>query len=176
MLPVKAAGDIPAIYRSTPIALLLEYHNMGKEPEQHVSAQLLIGMCMDNRKQLRIPDNFAFIIRTAGANLRYSDFAVSFAIAVGGVKHIALIAHNDCRMVNLESRREAFIEGMVRTAGWAQEEAENHFDRFAPMFEIGSETEFIASEARRLREQYTMITVCPMLYRVEDGTLDLVEG
>ena len=40
-------------------------------------------MCMDNRKHLHIPDNFAFIIRSGGANLRYSEFKVSYAIAVG---------------------------------------------------------------------------------------------
>jgi carbonic anhydrase len=46
---------------------LLEYHNLGRALDVCTKAQLLIGMCMDNRKHLRIPDNFAFIIR-AGKN------------------------------------------------------------------------------------------------------------
>jgi len=66
-------------------------------------------MCMDNRKHLHMPDNFAFIIRTGGANLRYSEFKVSYAIAVGGVRHIALIGHSKCGMVNLAARKEAFV-------------------------------------------------------------------
>ena len=32
-------------------------------------------------KKLDIPDNFAFIIRAGGANLRYSEFKISFAIS-----------------------------------------------------------------------------------------------
>ena len=73
---------------------------------------------MDNRKSLRIPDNFAYIIRTGGANLRYSEFKVSYAIAVGNVEHIALIGHNNCGMVNLVSKKEQFINGLVDKAGW----------------------------------------------------------
>ena len=46
---------------------------------------LLVGMCMDNRRHVYIPDNFAFIIRSGGANLRCSEFKVSYAIAVGQV-------------------------------------------------------------------------------------------
>ena len=39
--------------------------------------RLLIGMCMDSRKSLRIPNDFAFVLRTAGANMRarYSRFS-----------------------------------------------------------------------------------------------------
>ena len=73
---------------------------------------------MDHRKRLRIPDNFAYIIRAGGGNLRYSEFKVSYAIAVGEVKTIALIGHNQCGMVNLISKREQFIQGMVEHAGW----------------------------------------------------------
>ena len=61
--------DIPARYRDTPIGHLLEYHNLGRKLDPYTNAELLIGMCMDNRKHLHIPDNFAFIIRTGGANL-----------------------------------------------------------------------------------------------------------
>ena len=90
---------------------------------------------MDNRKHLNIPDNFAFIIRSGGANLRYSEFKVSYAIAVGGAKQIALIGHNHCGMVNLVARRTTFIEGLMNNAGWTKEQAEEHFMNFAPMFE-----------------------------------------
>ncbi len=100
---------IPPIYRGTPIGRLLEYHNLERKLDPHTKAQLLIGMCMDNRKHLRIPDNFAFIIRSGGANLRYSEFKVSYAIAVGEVSAIALIGHTNCGMVNLMARRELFI-------------------------------------------------------------------
>ena len=142
---VLLPSDIPEQYRGTPIGLLLEYHNLDRPYESYSNAQLLIGMCMDNRKHLHIPENFAFIIRSGGANLRYSEFKVSFAIAVGGVRSIAMIGHNQCGMVNLIDRKEQFIKGLVENAGWHLEAAEDHFNRFAPMFESGSDIQFVLS-------------------------------
>ena len=175
LLPVESKIDIPVQYRDTPIGYLLEYHNLSRPYEIYSTAQLLIGMCMDNRKYLRIPDNFAFIIRSGGANLRYSEFKVSYAIAVGQVKHIALIGHNNCGMVNLISRKGQFINGLINNAGWNKERAEEHFMNFAPMFEIGNEIDFVISEAIRLRLRYPKIIIVPMLYQIEDNRIYLIK-
>ena len=129
---------------------------------------------MDNRKHLRIPDNFAFILRAGGANLRPSEFKVSYAIAVGGVRAIAIIGHNNCGMVNLMSRSHQFIAGL-ESVGWDKQQAEDHFFHFAPLFEIGSELDFTRSEAKRLRRRYPGVIVAPMLYKVEDNRLYLLE-
>lgn len=171
LIPITNRAAISSEYRDTPIGLLLEYHNLNREYEVYSQAQLLIGMCMDHRKHLHIPDNFAYIIRAGGANLRYSEFKVSYAIAVGGVRSIALIGHNQCGMVNLVARRELFIKGLVENAGWEQELAEQHFMNYAPMFEIGNEVDFVLSEAKRLRQRYPKIQVAPLLYKVEDNLL-----
>ncbi|NWG06703.1 MAG: carbonic anhydrase [Chloroflexi bacterium] len=171
LLSVLSEEDILPELRDTPVGLLLEYHNLNREYEIYTQAQLLVGMCMDNRKHLHIPDNFAFIIRAGGANLRYSEFKVSYAIAVGGVTSIALIGHNQCGMVNLVARRELFIKGLVENAGWERDLAEQHFMNFAPMFEIGNEIDFVLSEAKRLRIRYPKIQVTPLLYKVEDNLL-----
>jgi len=171
LVPVITREDIFTEIRASPIGLLLEYHNLNREYETYTQAQLLIGMCMDNRKHLHIPDNFSYIIRAGGANLRYSEFKVSYAIAVGGVKSIALIGHNQCGMVNLMARKEIFIQGLVETAGWEKDFAEQHFTQFAPMFEIGNEIDFVLSEAQRLRLRYPKIQVAPLMYKVEDNLL-----
>lgn len=157
----------------TPIAELLEYHNLGRDLTPVPAPKLLIGMCMDNRKHLRIPDNFAFILRAGGANLRPSEFKVSYAIAVGGVRSVVIIGHNSCGMVNLMSRSHLFIEGLV-DAGWDRVHAEEHFFHFAPLFEIGSEIDFTISEAKRIRMRYPAVTVAPLLYKVEDNKLYLL--
>lgn len=172
---VNSSKDINQEYRGTPIELLLEYHNLGRPFEQYSAAQMLIGMCMDNRKYLNIPDNFAYIIRTGGANLRYSEFKVSYSIAIGNVKTIALIGHDRCGMVNLYSQKERFIQGLVDNAGWDREWAEDHFTHFSPMFEIGNEVDFVASEASRLRNRYPKIMVVPMFYQISDNRLYLVK-
>jgi carbonic anhydrase len=174
LLKIETFSAIPKEYMNSPIGNLLEYHNLSKTFSTYANAELLIGMCIDNRKHLNIPDNFAFIIRAGGANLRYSEFKISFAISVGGVKHIALIGHNHCGMVNLASKKELFIEGMVTNAGWNKEQAEEHFTEFAPMFEIGNEIDFILSETVRLRKVYPKIQIAPMMYLVEDNKLYLI--
>ena len=171
LVSVTTKNDIFPELRDTPIGALLEYHNLNRDYETYTQAQLLVGMCMDNRKHLHIPDNFSYIIRAGGANLRYSEFKVSYAIAVGGVRHIALISHNQCGMVNLMARRDIFIKGLVENAGWEKDWAEEHFMHFSPMFEIGNEIDFVISEAQRLRLRYPKIQVAPLLYKVDDNLL-----
>ena len=174
LINIAREEDILPAYRDTPTGRLLGYHNLGRPFDTYDSADLLIGMCMDNRKHLNIPDNFAFIIRTGGANLRYSEFKVSYAISVGQVRHIALIGHNHCGMVNIHARKGQFIEGLVEQAGWEREKAEEHFMHFAPLFEIGNEIDFVLSEAARLRLRYPKVRVAPMLYLIEDNRLYLI--
>src|SRR3982751_1352260 len=111
-------------YRDTPVGRLLEYHNLGRAMAANLTPQLLIGMCMDSRKSLRIPNDFAFVLRTAGANMRDNEFRISYAIAVGGVHTIVLIAHTDCGMAALAKRHDQFIEGVVANAGLARPRAE----------------------------------------------------
>ena len=171
MLPVERESDIPEEYQGTPVGLLLEYHNLNRKFDGHSGAKVLIVMCMDNRKHLRIPDNFAYIIRSGGANLRYSEFKVSYAIAVGHVRHIVLIAHNHCGMVNLISKKDKFISGLVKIAGWKKEDAEDHFMNLVLLHEIGNETDFVMCETQRLRRRYPKIQVAPLYYRLENNRL-----
>lgn len=175
LLPVEVPGDIPKKLRGTPLGRLLDYHNLGGRLQPHKSAELLVCMCMDNRKQLRLPENFAYILRTGGGNVRHSEFKVSYAVAIGGVRHIALIAHDGCGMVDLSARRKAFISGLVEGAGWSPKEAMDHFNENAPHFEIGNEIIFVCSEARRLGVKYPKIKVVPMFYRIADGKLYLIK-
>ena len=173
-ISINSIEDIPAEYRNTPVGLLFEYHNLNKPLDTCERAQLLVGMCMDNRKHLHMPDNFAFIIRTGGANLRYSEFKVSYAIAVGQISHIVLIGHNNCGMVNLIACESEFINGLVTIAGWERDRAEEHFMHYAPMFEIGNETDFVLSETKRLRLRYPKIIIAPLYYKVEDNRLYVI--
>lgn len=174
LIDLNKSSDIPAAYRKTPIGLLIEYHNLNKPFDRYAQAQLLVGMCMDNRKHLHIPDNFAFIIRAGGANLRYSEFKVSYAIAVGGVSHIALIGHNHCGMVGLEKRKDLFIKGMIKHAGWTKKAAEEYFRDVSAFHEIGNEIDFVLSEVKRLRARFPKVKIAPMLYRVEENRLHLL--
>ena len=175
LVKIMTKDDIFEQYRDTPVASLLEYHNLNKPFCAMSKAEILVGMCMDNRKQLNIPNNFAYILRTGGGNLRYSEFYVSYAIASGGIRTIALIAHNNCGMVNLISKKEKIVEGLVEGAGWEREFAEEHFNSLAPMFEISNEIDFVLAEAKRLRGRYPKILVAPLYYNIEDNLLYLIK-
>lgn len=171
IIPVNYRDDILPEYQDTPVGRLLEYHNLGRAVGTATAPQLLIGMCMDSRKSLRIPNDFAFVLRTAGANMRDNEFRISYAVAVGGVRTIVLIAHTDCGMARLDERREQFIRGLVDAAGWDKARAVKHFEDSAPKFGIVDEVDFVLGEAKRLRSIYPRITVVPLLYRVEDDLL-----
>jgi carbonic anhydrase len=111
------------------------------------------------------------VLRSAGGNLRDSEFEVSYAVAVGGVSTIALLAHTDCGMAHVSAKRDRFVEGLVQRAGWQRDEAERHFAEAAARYEIGDATAFVAGEARRLRARYPKLLIAPFLYAVEDDTL-----
>ena len=174
VVPVFSVAEIFPAYRGTPVEHLFEYHNLKHPAPPYDRAEMLISMCMDSRKRLEIPDNFAFIIRTAAGNLRDNEFRTAFAIGVGGVRTIAIIAHTDCGMVRLSRRRQQFIEGMVKNAGWTAADAERYFDERAPRFEISDECDFVVAEAKRIRGLYPAVLVAPLLYRVETGMLYLL--
>lgn len=171
LLPVNTRDDILPAWRDTPIGDLLRFHNLGEPLGTHATASLVIGMCMDNRKIMRMPDNFAYVLRAGGANFRRAEFKLSYAIAVGGARAIALIGHDQCGMVGLRTRRAAFVDGLVTRAGWTRDNAEQHFEEWAPIFEIGDAAEFVASEARRLQRRYPRIPVAPMMYLLGDGRM-----
>jgi carbonic anhydrase len=174
IIPINSSSDIFPEYANTPIAKLLEFHNLDHDFDRFERAELLVGMCMDNRKQLRLPDNFAYVLRTSGANMRHNEFRVSFAIGVGGVSHIALVAHTNCGMVGLSKKYPQFVQGMIDVAGWDEERAREYFFQYAPFFEIEDEVGFVVLEVERLRARYPKITIAPMLYKVEDSRLYLI--
>jgi carbonic anhydrase len=171
IIPVNFRSDILPEYRGTPVEHLLEYHNLGRAIGTTPAPQMLIGMCMDSRKSLRIPNDFAFVLRTAGANMRDNEFRISYAIAVGGVRTIVLIAHTDCGMARLDASHDRFVQGLMDAAGWDLERAEKHFADSAPKFGIRDEVDFVLHEANRLRAIYPRINIVPLLYRVEDDLL-----
>jgi carbonic anhydrase len=172
LIAANSVADILPAYIGTPVEWLLRYHNLGESlPPGSGRAQLLVGMCMDDRKDLVIPNEFAFVLRAAGGNLRDHEFDISYAVAMGGVTAIALLAHTDCGMVNVRKKRAAFVRGLVERGGWEQTRAAEHFDQSVPHYEIDDAVEFVVAEADRLRAAYPALLVAPLLYRVEDDRL-----
>jgi carbonic anhydrase len=176
LLPFNRLGDDLSAYRNMPVAYLLAYHSL-RRPHRSDRAEFLIGMRMDNRVALRIPENFAYILRAGGANFQRIEFNVSYAVAVGSVRTICLIGHDECGMVDLRGRRDVFVNGLVENGGWERLEVEEHFDHFSVVVEIPDSAAFVLSEARRLREGYPRVMVAPLLYRIREGLMyQIAEG
>src|SRR5688572_4659557 len=172
IIPVDSVSDILPAYVHTPLEWLLRYHNLSEPPPPTSGrAELLVGMCMDNRKDLVIPKEFAFVLRAAGGNLRDHAFDVSFAVAIGGVRAIALLAHTNCGMVGVRQKRAAFIQGLVARGGWDERRAAKHFDESVAVYEIEDPVAFVLEETSRLSTLYPAVLVAPLLYRVEDDRL-----
>jgi carbonic anhydrase len=177
LVSVNAASDILPAYRGTPVAELLEYHNLGRAlPPTTGTARMLVAMCMDHRKDLLIPNEFAYVLRSAGGNLRDSEFEVSYAVAVGGVATIALLGHTHCGMAHVTAHREAFVAGLVARAGWQAEAAGAHFDLYVARYHIGDPLGFVVREAARIRALYPKVLVAPLLYEVETDRLAQITG
>lgn len=170
LIPVKAESDILPEWRGTAISDLLTYHNLGRPHRPYSHPSLLVVMCMDYRKALRIPDGFAYVLRNGGGKADRVQFEIAFAVSVGGIRALALIAHDDCRMSGLRSYRDAFVQGLSGE-GWRSKDAEEYFDAHAPLFEIADGLELVSDEANRLRMRYPSVTVAPLFYSVKDRLL-----
>lgn len=174
IIRVNSESDIPKELAQTPVGQLIRYQNFAAPFKTHDKAEMLVGMCMDNRKQLTIPENFTYIIRTGGGNLRYSEFKLSYAIAIDRIRYVALIAHNHCGMVGLMSKKNDFVAGLSELNGWDKDRAEEHFLNYAPMFEIDNEVDFVVEEAKRLGKKYIGVRFIPLYYTLEDNMLSLI--
>ncbi len=58
LLTINTINDILPEYRQTPIGLLLEYHNLNRPLDAYDKAQILVGMCMDNRQPAGIETRY----------------------------------------------------------------------------------------------------------------------
>lgn len=175
LISIKNEKDLPEIYRKTPIERLVFSHNMSLPPDSYERADVLVLMCMDSRQELRLPHNFAFYVRNSGGTQSGVSFSVSFAIAVGGIRYIAVIGHSDCMMVNLEARMGNFVKGLSKHARWDRAEAESHFLDMCGQFEKRDTVGSVIAEAEFIRSQYPGVIVAPLFYSIEDHLLYLIE-
>jgi carbonic anhydrase len=178
LAPVRTEADILPAWRGTPVADLLRFQNLAAgqavRPGRYEHPAILIATCLEQGAALRIPEGFAISLHTAAASLKRDPFKVSWAIGVAGVKAIAIVGHDDCRLVGLRNHREQFVVQMIEAAGWERPAAEQHFDHWSDLFEVADPVEFVAAEAARLQSRYPKILVAPLLYQSGTGTLQQV--
>lgn len=161
----------------TPIDDLLLFHNEQKSaPSGYDIPQVLISLCMDQRISLNLPKGFAYILRTPGAHIHGLEFAVSYAIAMGGVRAMAVIGHTDCAMTRLGDFKEKFVRQLDEWhCGWNAKDALRHFNQWAPRFAVKDMTQHIRVEVERILKVFPGLLVAPLIYNVKDHRLTLLE-
>ena len=174
MICITDERDIPAEYRDTPIERLLLNHNLMLRPDRYERADMLVLMCMDNRQELRLPENSAFFVRNSGGTQNGVAFSISFAVAVAGIRYIAVIGHSDCMMVNLETRKKDFVENLSEHRLWDRAEAERHFMDMCAQFSKTDAADSVIAEVEFIRSQYPGVIAAPLFYSVEDHMLYLI--
>jgi len=165
--------DVPAEWGGTPMETLVRAHNLGETLDPPHSPQMVIATCMDFRIQMRIPAGFAFVIRTAGANIAGAELDIAVAVAARNIRSIAVVTHTDCAMADVTAKRDVLVEGLA-SVGWSHDDATGLVDRHAGAREIGDEAAFAVRQAEQLRAQYPTLQVEPLLYHIEDGRLSRV--
>jgi len=175
--PVASRNDVLEQYRDTPIESLLLAQDLGMDFERHGGPDLIVATCIDPRINLRVQSGRAYVIRTAGVNLKAEAvFQFAYLTAVIGIRHIALVAHDDCAMVGLRDKRQEFVECLGRRPGRDEVSAGMFFDRYADFWNVPDAVAVIRSHAQEIHHRCGEdVVVAPLLYTVEDDRLLQIE-
>lgn len=164
-------------YVGTPIEELLLFHNGGKDASVICeNPQLIVSVCMDQRISLHLPAGFAYTLRTPGGRLQGLEFAISYAIAMGGVQTLAIIGHTDCAMTKIKEVKKRFVRRLdAWHTQWSAKDALRHFNQWAPVFYIENIEDHVWAQAVWMSDIFPDLLIAPMIYRVEDHRLYLLE-
>jgi carbonic anhydrase len=130
---------------------------------------------MDHRISLRVPDGFAYQVRVGGANLSAVAFNLSYAVAIKGIRHVAIVAHPGCGTAGLLARKDEMVRGLV-AVGWDAAQAAEHFDALAPIWDVADPVLFAARQAQRLPTDYPKVAAAAFFYDFADGMLSIIEA
>ena len=172
--PITKEADIPKILLGTPFEELIKYHNLKKTINKCEKAQMVIVTCMDYRVNLHVPEQFAYVVRTAGANIKGLEFSIAFASSMAKLNHVAVIGHTNCGMVKLHTKEEKVVCGLVENVGFSKDEASKHFNECKNSFGIDHEASFVIDQCKALDKKYPKVTFIPFIYKVEDNLLYMI--
>ncbi len=174
LLPVNSQEEIPSFIRNTPIEELLRCQNFFEASTDRLEqVDLIVGMCIDYRKQIHLPKNCAYVIRNPGANMHSMEFSIALALSAG-ISQMALIVHNKCIMSEPYKKREDFVKTLHEVHQWTCDSAERFFDDNAGRLEIEEPVAFVLEETERLSALFPRLNVVPLLYNVDNDRLYLI--
>ena len=172
LLPINSKDDIPTNWRNTPFEDFIGIHNFDSPIESSDNPRLLIVSCIEFRFSLRIPSGFSYVIRTPGGrltNLPGAEFAMAYILAKG-VRHIALVGHNDCGMTKVfESTQK--LQNALMEQGWDATRAQTFIDSHSSKFAIDDEIDSLKDEFNNLRKDFQNIEIAPLFASLKSNRL-----
>ncbi|MBP6745523.1 hypothetical protein KA344_09810 [bacterium] len=161
--------DIPAHWLGSPIAELIGSHNFGQKIEVTGEPRMLISTCIEFRYRPAVPSQYAYVIRRASGRLIGAEFALVYALS-RGVKHVVLIAHNDCGMTKVTQHKPAMIATLVEQ-GWDPERAEEFVAMHAGRYHIEDEVDSLKREFYRLKRLFKNVEIAPLFVSLSSNRL-----
>lgn len=167
--PISSPHDIPLEWCNTPIEKLIRCENFGETIHQGTQPELLIATCIEFRYALPIPRMFAYVIRRASGRLVGSEFSIAYILSAG-VRHFALIGHNDCGMTKILKKQNDLINALTEQ-GWPKDRAEDFVYSQSERHMMKDEIDGLRREYIRLRRLFKKVIIAPMFVDLADTRL-----
>ncbi len=78
-------------------------------------------------------------------------------------------------MVDLESKKEEFVNGLSKRCGWKKEEAETYFLNMLPYLTKTNAADSASIEVKLIRYKFPGVIVVPLFYSIQDDHLYLID-
>lgn len=169
--PMVDAESIPMRWQGTPIEDFIAVHNYGGEIKPDDNPHLLIVTCIEYRFSPQIPPSFAYVARKAGGRLIGSELELVYTLAKG-VRHIALVGHNDCGMTKVAESKPLLVDALVEQ-GWDRTAAVLYVNANAPRYMIGDEIDTLEIEYLRLSQLFKNVEIAPLFVSIASSHLHL---
>ena len=174
---VRSASDILTAHRGTPIEDLLAAQNLGQPFPVGETPSLLVATCIDSRVRLALPAGAAFELRAAGVNLGEGGFfQIALIVSLVGIRHVALISHDDCAMIGLTSKRATAAQGLARLDAWDATAAEAFLAKHDESWQQNDPIETVKRHARELGERLGPVRFAPLHYSVREHRLYQIDA
>ncbi len=165
---------IPSRWLETPIEQFIRAHNFDEPVKAAKSPQLLIVSCIEYRFRPEVPAKFAYVMRTAGGKISQlpgAEFALSYILA-NGVRHIALVGHNDCGMTKVHEFKPKLVAALIEQ-GWDPAHAGVFIEDNAERFAMDDEIDSLEREFNRLKALFKNVEIAPLFISLSSTRLHI---
>jgi len=174
--PVFTADDVLEPYRGTPVEALILAQNLGQHFEAPGTIDFAVATCIDPRVRLALPEGCAYLVRSAGVNVKNEgSFLFGYMSLMMGIRHIALIAHEDCAMTRLKGTRSEFVTRLAEKSGADADSVGSFFDSHSEYWHVDDEIETVRRHAAEIQARVgDEVVVAPLYYSLDNRLAQVI--